>query len=152
MQVELPLRDGSGAAPMETDENDSGGRGGGSSGDSGGEGSGGREQVPRLDFGALPQELRKRNKKADTQFREQIDEKTAELERLAPNLKVHHSLRISADLCSIHGRLHIVRANAFYLRVDVHEKLSCVADVQFQACSIVAVLVRKQRQGDSHSE
>lgn len=99
MQVELPLRDGSGAAPMETDENDSGGRGGSSDG-SGGEGSGGREQVPRLDFGALPQELRKRNKKADTQFREQIDEKTAELERLAPNLKVRHPLRISAGWCS----------------------------------------------------
>ena len=92
VQVELPLRDGNGAAPMETDENDSGG-GGGSSDDSGGEGSGGRERVPSLDFGALPQELRKRNKKADTQFREQIDEKTAELERLAPNLKVHHFLR-----------------------------------------------------------
>lgn len=81
---------------MDTD----GGEAGSSGEDSGGEGGagsgGGGNKAHRVDFDRLPEELRKHSKKADPHFREQIEEKTAELERLAPNLKVHASKSTAA--------------------------------------------------------
>lgn len=88
-QVEIPLRDGNDATPMqEGDDSDDAASGG-----SGGEDGAGGSMRPKIDFSGLRRELRKRlspeaHDEEDGSFQTQISEKTSELEKQAPNLKV----------------------------------------------------------------
>lgn len=86
-QVELPLRDGNGATPMQAGDDSEEGASGDE--EEGGEGGAGH---PKIDFSGLRRELQKRLSPAahdeeDSSFQAQIQEKTSELERQAPNLK-----------------------------------------------------------------